>query len=112
MSELGLEISVAETKALLDSEADFYFMDCREQNEWDYVSIEGAELLPMSEIQGRIDELESQKERHIVIHCHHGGRSLQVAQWLRQQGFAQAQSMAGGIDVWSQELDGSKPRYS
>ena len=54
MSELGLEISVAETKSLLDSEADFYFMDCREQNEWDYVMIEGAELLPMSEIQDRI----------------------------------------------------------
>jgi rhodanese-related sulfurtransferase len=112
MSELGFEISVAETKSLLDSEADFYFMDCREQNEWDYVMIEGAELLPMSEIQDRIDELEPQKERHIVIHCHHGGRSLQVAQWLRQQGFAQAQSMAGGIDVWSQEIDDSKPRYS
>ena len=45
MSELGLEISVAETKSLLDSEADFYFMDCREQNEWDYVMVEGAELL-------------------------------------------------------------------
>ena len=112
MSELGLEISVAETKTLLDSGADFYFMDCREQNEWDYVRIEGAELLPMSEILERIDELEPQKERHIVIHCHHGGRSLQGAQWFRLQGFAQAQSMAGGIDVWSQEVDDSKPRYS
>ncbi len=111
MSELGLEISVSETKQLLDSGADFYFLDCREQDEWDYVKIEGAELLPMSEIQARVGELEPQKDRRVVIHCHHGGRSLQVAQWLRKQGFAEAQSMAGGIDVWSQDIDDSKPRY-
>ena len=111
MSELGLEITVAETKQLLEEQADFHFLDCREQNEWDFVNIEGAALLPMSEIQERVAELEPHKDRHIVIHCHHGGRSLQVAQWLRNQGYDQAQSMAGGIDVWSQEIDGTKPRY-
>jgi rhodanese-related sulfurtransferase len=46
-----------------------------------------------------------------VVHCHHGGRSLRVAHWLREQGFANAQSMAGGIDRWSQEIDPSVPRY-
>ncbi len=111
MTELGLEISVTQTKQLLDDGADFFLVDCREQNEWDYVNIEAAELFPLSNIQARVGELEDHKEQHIVILCHHGVRSLQLAQWLRQQGYSQAQSMAGGIDAWSQEIDNTKPRY-
>jgi rhodanese-related sulfurtransferase len=45
------------------------------------------------------------------VHCHHGGRSLRVTQFLRQRGFAQAQNMAGGIDAWSLRIDPTVPRY-
>jgi len=65
----------------------------------------------MSEIQNRLAELETHRDDDIVIHCHHGGRSLRVANWLRQQGFSKAQSMAGGIDQWAVEIDPSLPRY-
>ena len=59
----------------------------------------------------RVGEIEMHRDRLIVIHCHHGGRSLRVARWLRENGFQHAQSMAGGIDEWSQEIDSSVPRY-
>ncbi|HQU46751.1 MAG TPA: rhodanese-like domain-containing protein, partial [Pirellulales bacterium] len=59
----------------------------------------------------RVSELEPHRGRAIVVHCHHGGRSLRVAQWLRQQGFAAAQSMSGGIDAWAAEIDPDVPRY-
>jgi adenylyltransferase/sulfurtransferase len=65
----------------------------------------------MSELAARLDELESLRDSDLVIHCHHGGRSLRVTHWLREQGFAKAQSMAGGIDRWSRVIDPSVPRY-
>ena len=63
-------------------------------------------------LQGdRLSELEPQRAQRIVIHCHHGGRSLRVANFLRQQGFAHAQSMAGGIDQWAVEIEPGMTRY-
>ena len=47
----------------------------------------------------------------IVVYCHLGGRSHRVATWLREQGFAQAQSMAGGIDQWAAEIEPGMARY-
>ena len=108
---LAMEISPSEVKALLDAHTDFLLLDCRENEEHATASIAGAALLPMSEIQTRVAELEPQRERHIVVHCHLGGRSLQVAQWLRQQGFDRVQSMAGGIAAWSEAIDPSVPTY-
>ena len=108
---LALEISPSEVKVLLDEQADFFLLDCREAEEHATASIAGSTLLPMSEIQERVGELEPQRARHIVVHCHLGGRSMQVTQWLRQQGFDRVQSMAGGITAWSDEIDPSVPTY-
>ena len=106
-----VEVTCAQVKARLEAHDKFVFLDCREPNEHQTVSIKQATLLPMSEIQNRISELESHRTEDIIIHCHHGGRSLRVANWLRQQGFSKAQSMDGGIDQWAVEIDPSLPRY-
>ncbi len=50
-------------------------------------------------------------EQRIIAVCHHGVRSLHVANWLRSQGFEEAQSLLGGIDAWSRQVDASVPRY-
>jgi rhodanese-related sulfurtransferase len=105
------EISCRQTRELLDSDAAPLFLDCREQSEYDHVRIAEATLLPMSEISTRLGELAGREGEHIVVHCHHGGRSAQVAMWLRGQGFANAQSMAGGIDEWAVEIEPGMVRY-
>ncbi|MFM9960857.1 MAG: rhodanese-like domain-containing protein [Planctomycetaceae bacterium] len=110
-SPAPIEVTCAQVKARLDASDKFVFLDCREPNEHQTVSISQAKLLPMSEIQNRLAELEAHREDDIVIHCHHGGRSLRVANWLRQQGFSKAQSMEGGIDQWAIEIDKSLPKY-
>jgi len=110
-SSVPIEVTCAQVKARLADGDTFLFLDCREPNEHQTVSIREAKLLPMSEIQNRLAELETHRDDDIVIHCHHGGRSLRVANWLRQQGFSKAQSMAGGIDQWAVEIDPSLPRY-
>ncbi len=106
-----MEIDVAGVKAKLDSGEDFLFLDCREQQEFDAVKIEGTTFIPMSELQERVGELESHKDREIIVHCHHGGRSLRVAMFLRQNGYATATSMAGGIDAWAVEIEPGLARY-
>jgi rhodanese-related sulfurtransferase len=113
--ELPIEIDVASVKQLLDEQAnaagDFLLIDCRETNEFEFCNIAGAKLIPMNETPNRLGELEPHRNSRIVVHCHHGGRSFQVVQYLRSQGFDKAQNMTGGIDVWSQQIDTEIPRY-
>jgi rhodanese-related sulfurtransferase len=106
-----IEIDCRTVHADLSSGADFLLLDCREPDEYALAKIQAAKLLPMSELAARVEELAAHRDRRIVVHCHHGGRSLRVANWLRGQGFEQAQSMAGGIDAWSTEIDPAVPRY-
>jgi rhodanese-related sulfurtransferase len=65
----------------------------------------------MRTLPERLADLEPHRGSRIVVHCHHGVRSLRVARFLRERGFAQAQSMAGGIEAWSLEIDPATPRY-
>lgn len=106
-----LEIDCHTVKTRLDQGADFLLLDCRERDEYDAVHISQATLLPMSEIQERVEELSHHKASEIVVYCHHGIRSLNVAIWLRQQGYANVKSMSGGIDEWAITVDRSLPRY-
>jgi rhodanese-related sulfurtransferase len=97
--------------ARLTAQDGLVLIDCREVDEYATASIAGARLIPMSELAARLAELTPLRESEMVIHCHHGVRSLRVTAWLREQGFASAQSMSGGIDRWSQEIDPSVTRY-
>ena len=106
-----LEVDCRAVKARLDAGEAFLFLDCREPDEYAASRIQGTMLIPMSEISSRVSELETYRNRPIVVHCHHGGRSLRVTNWLRQQGFAAVTNMSGGIDEWSQQVDSSVPRY-
>ena len=109
--DVALEIDVRATESLLDSAEPCCLLDCREPAECAIVCLEGAVRIPMGEIPSRVGELAGFQNQRLIVYCHHGGRSLQVAQWLRQQGFGQAQSMAGGIDAWAVEIDQKLPRY-
>ena len=110
-STLPLETDCQTVKQRLDRKEKFLLLDCRETDEHELVRIEGAMLLPMSQLMTRVGELEPHRKSDIVVHCHHGGRSLQVTQWLRQQGYASVQSMKGGIHQWAEQVDPSLPRY-
>lgn len=113
MAELPLEVSCQDVQRLLaDGDGQpWLLLDCREPDEHATAAIDGAVLIPMGELPDRVGELSGREQQRIVVHCHGGVRSLRVAQWLRNQGFPQAQSMAGGIDAWSLEIDPSVPRY-
>ena len=106
-----IEVDVKSVHDWQASRQDWVLVDCREPSEYETASIVGAVLLPMSQWQDVSSKLGEYKDKHLVVHCHHGGRSLRVASWLRENGFPSAQSMAGGIDEWSREIDPSVPQY-
>ena len=109
--QVPIEIDVESVKTLLDAKADLLLLDCRQDDEYAMVHIDGATHIPMGSIPERVGELAAHKDRPIVVHCHHGGRSLRVTNWLRSQGFSNVRNMTGGIDAWSLQIDNSKPRY-
>ena len=106
-----IEIDCHGVRAKLAADEDLLLLDCREPSEFEFVHLAGATFLPMGQIPSRIDELEPYREKEIVVYCHLGIRSLEVATWLRKQGFSKAKSMAGGIEAWAQKIDRSLPRY-
>lgn len=108
---LPIETDVATLAKLTEEGADFLLLDVRENDEYEICNIEGSELLPLSEFEDRVAELNPHKDRRIIVHCHFGGRSMRVTEALRERGFAKAQNLAGGIDQWSQEIDSSVDRY-
>lgn len=106
---LDYEISPREAAALL-SEGKTRLIDVREPWEFATTRVEGSVPMPMGDVPARVHQELDPDERLVVI-CHHGLRSMNVAVWLRGQGFEQAQSLRGGIDAWSQEVDAKVARY-
>ncbi len=107
-----LEISVEETRDLLAARpADVTLVDVREPFEHETARIVGSTFIPMRRIPEHIDSDELPRDKHLLIHCHHGGRSLRVTEYLRAQGYPRVTNVAGGIDAWSLRIDPTVPRY-
>jgi rhodanese-related sulfurtransferase len=107
---MDYEISVAELKALQDSGGEVTLLDVREPWELQAAQIAGSKHMPMGDVPSRFQQ-ELDPDEHVVVVCHHGVRSMNVTAWLRQQGFENAQSLRGGIDRWSREIDPTVPLY-
>lgn len=111
-----METDVATVKRWIDQGSDesgvaIYLLDCREPGEYQTASIQPSHLVPLSQWPPAPAIMDAMRGKQVVVYCHHGGRSLRAAQWLRLNGFPGTLSMAGGIDVWSQRIDPSVPRY-
>ena len=103
------ELTAPEVRALLDAPAPPQFLDVRNASEVEIASVVGATHIPMGEVPARLAELDP--ARSIVVMCHHGGRSRQVAMLLERNGFAQVINLSGGIAAWSELVDPEVPQY-
>jgi rhodanese-related sulfurtransferase len=106
---MSYEISPAEAAQIL-REKGAKLVDVREPWEFATTHIEGSVPIPMGEVPTRAQK-ELDVDERLVIVCHHGVRSMNVTAWLRRQGFEKAQSLRGGIDAWSVEVDPAVARY-
>jgi rhodanese-related sulfurtransferase len=84
-------------------------LDVREDWEYEICAIPESIHMPMNTVPARVAELDPNTP--MVVICHHGGRSLQVARFLAQRGFASVYNLAGGVHMWAQRIDPSMPTY-
>jgi len=75
-------------------------LDVRTKEEFDSGHLSNATHIPLNELQGRLSELVSYKEKPLLVYCHSGGRSAAACQILKQAGFADVNNMQGGISAW------------
>ncbi|WP_310483497.1 rhodanese-like domain-containing protein [Chamaesiphon sp. VAR_48_metabat_403] len=108
------EITVTELATkLADTDEQYQFVDVREPEELEVVSLPGFINLPLRayadwspDIYTRLD-----KDTATFVLCHHGMRSAQMCQWLVERGFTQVSNIIGGIDAYSHHVDPNLPRY-
>jgi rhodanese-related sulfurtransferase len=104
------EITVRDLIALLAEPSTApQVLDVREPWELALARVEMTVNIPMGQVPDRLGELDP--EQTMVVMCHHGNRSRQVAIFMMQKGFSRVINLAGGIDAWSAEVDPTIPRY-
>lgn len=109
---LPLEIMPIDLKTRLSAGEAIVLLDCREVMENQMARIEPSTLIPMNTIPANLQQVEAMAEDNlVVVYCHHGMRSLNTVQWLRQKGVENVTSLSGGIERWSVEVDAGVPRY-
>ena len=111
--DMEKEIAVEQVKQMLDKKHVFKLIDVREPSEYQICKIEGAELIPLGDIEAknmsRLNGLNQDDE--IVLHCKAGVRSMKALRVLEKMGFHNLKSMRGGINEWSEKVDSSVPLY-
>lgn len=103
------DLKPKQVKALLEQDPKVVLLDVRESHEYDIVHIEGARLIPLSELPFRTNELDTADT--VVVHCHHGPRSQQAVKILQRFGFKKLKHLHGGIDAWAEEVEKEMARY-
>ena len=92
-----------------DSRPKPVLLDVREPWEVEMCSLPGSQALPMHLVPVRCNELNENDE--IVVICHHGARSMQVAMFLERRGYGAVHNLSGGVDAWATDVDPSLRRY-
>ena len=103
------DITPAALAARLARSGTIDLIDVREPYEWQIARIDGARLVPLRALPAELPAMD--REREIVVYCHHGMRSAAAAELLRRSGFTRVRNLAGGIDRWSADVDPRVPRY-
>lgn len=84
-------------------------LDVREPWEIELCRIEGAQCIPMHLVPLQCNAIDPACD--VVVICHHGGRSMQVAMFLERKGYTNVFNLMGGVDAWAGEVDPTMRRY-
>jgi len=104
-----LEVSPKALKGLIDDGREVVVLDVREPFEYEIAHLNNAKLIPLAQLAGRVNELDT--ARPIVVYCHTGQRSAQAVRFLNGLGFKKAKNLKGGIKAWGNEVDPTIQMY-
>ena len=93
------DITIDELKARMDKGEALLIVDVREEHEFDEFNI-GAQLIPLGELADRLDEIESNKNTELIVHCRSGARSGRAKEYLESEGFSKVRNLIGGMLAW------------
>jgi len=96
-----INVNVSEAKQMIETNPSLVILDVRTLEEYNEGHIENAVLIPVSELESRLDELDGEKD--MLVYCRSGGRSATASQILVDNGFANVYNMLGGITAWRNE---------
>ncbi len=102
------QLTVKELKQRIDAGEEVQLIDVREPWEYKIAQI-GGNLIPQNEVPNRLSEID--RDREVIVHCHSGVRSQRIAEFLAQAGYPRVANLAGGIQVWSEQIDPKVPTY-
>ncbi len=102
-------ITVDELKAKRDRGESFTLVDVREPHEWAISDLPDSVKIPLGTLPGKLGELP--KGAEIVVYCRSGARSANAVQFLRQKGYDKVYNLAGGINLWAEQIDPTMARY-
>lgn len=108
-----MEVSPEELHDLLKRPGprDFRLIDVREQDEFDICRLDWAELIPLSQFAEQAPLRLVDKDKPIVVYCHHGMRSQHAAEWLKNLGYENVYNLTGGIEAWADRVEPGMRRY-
>ncbi|PXF52810.1 MAG: hypothetical protein C4B56_04565 [Candidatus Methanophagaceae archaeon] len=97
-----IDISVEKAYEMVEGNLEeIILLDVRTEGEYNAEYIPGAINIPLSDLENRIDELDSSKA--IIVYCQSGGRSRAASETLAQRGFI-VYNMEGGINAWKEKF--------
>ena len=97
----GPSVNTLEATQLINRQ-DALVVDVREQAEYAQSHILNARLLPLSQLEARMGDIEKFKDKPVIVYCASGSRSNSAAAILRKSGFSNVANLSGGFAAWQQ----------
>ena len=100
-------LQAIEARGFLSAHAEALVLDVSESGDGgdDLGQIDGARRIPSGELAGRLPEIDSWKDKPVVVVCRTGARSGRACETLTAAGFQQVMNLEGGMVAWRQAGD-------
>lgn len=102
-SSAPTKINAREAKEMMDKDSNITILDVRSEEEYNAGHIEGAILIPDTEISEKAEEILTDKAATILVYCHSGRRSALASADLVDLGYSNVYDFGGIID-WKYDV--------
>tara|TARA_B110000438_G_C15687751_1_gene595370 strand:+ start:45 stop:422 length:378 start_codon:yes stop_codon:yes gene_type:complete len=85
------------------NDSNYQFIDVRTDSEYTSGHIPKSIHIPLHEIQNRLSEIDSLKNKNIIAYCRSGARSSKATKILIEAGF-KVLNLSGGVLSWKGDL--------